>query len=38
MSEATLYNWKAMLGTMKVSGTKRLKALENEGLKKQLAA
>ena len=38
VSEGTLYIWKAMLGTMKVSGTKRLKALQNEGLKKPLAA
>jgi putative transposase len=39
MSEVTLYNWKAKYGGMEVSGTKRLKALEDENanLKNPLA-
>jgi putative transposase len=39
ISEATLYNWKAKYGGMKVSDAKRLRSLEDEShkLKKLLA-
>jgi putative transposase len=33
ISEATLYNWKAKYGGLKVSEAKRLRALEDENAK-----